>query len=32
MERKEYFRIKMELFPEDFIDKYNLRNQVDDKG
>ena len=32
MERKEYFRIKIELFPEDVINEYNLRNQVDDKG
>ena len=32
MERKEYFRIKMDLFLEDVIDKYNLRRQVDDKG
>ena len=32
MERKEYFRIKMDLFPEDVIEEYNLRNQVDDKG
>ena len=32
MERKEYFRIKMDLFPEDVIDEYNLRSQVDDKG
>jgi len=27
MERKEYFRIKMELFPEDVIDEYNLRTK-----
>ena len=32
LERKEYFRIKMDLFPEDVIDEYNLRSQVDDKG
>ena len=32
MERREYFRIKLELFPEDVINEYNLRNQVDDKG
>jgi hypothetical protein len=32
MERKEYFRIKLDLFPEDVIDEYNLRSQVDHKG
>jgi hypothetical protein len=32
MERREYFRIKLELFPEDVIDEYNLRSLVDDKG
>jgi hypothetical protein len=28
MERKEYFRIKMDLFPEDVMDEYNLRSLV----
>ena len=32
MERREYFRIKLELFPEDVIDEYDLRSLVDDKG
>ena len=32
MDRKEYVWIKMDLFPEDVIDEYNLRSQVDDKG
>jgi hypothetical protein len=29
MDRFEYFRMKLELFPQDIIDKYKLRDKVD---
>ena len=29
MSRYEYFRMKLELFPEDIIEEYDLRNKVD---
>ena len=29
MARYEYFRMKLELFPEDIIEEYDLRNKVD---
>ena len=29
MKRYEYVRMKLELFPQDIIDKYNLTNKVD---
>jgi hypothetical protein len=32
MKRYEYFRMKIELFPEDIIQEYDLRNKVDAKG
>ena len=32
MVRYEYFRMKLELFPEDIIEEYDLRNKVDAKG
>ena len=32
MKRYEYFRMKLELFPQDVIDLYDLRNKVDDNG
>ena len=32
MERYEYFRMKLELFPEDIIEDYDLRNKVDANG
>ena len=32
MARYEYFRMKLELFPDDIILEYNLRDKVDDKG
>jgi hypothetical protein len=32
MERYEYFKMKIDLFPEDIIEEYNLQNKVDDRG
>ena len=32
MERYEYFSMKLELFPEDIIEEYGLRDKVDTKG
>ncbi len=32
MERYEYFSMKLELFPEDIIEEYGLRDKVDKKG
>ena len=32
MKRYEYFRMKLELFPEDIIQEYDLRNKVDATG
>ena len=32
MKRYEYFRMKIELFPEDIIQEYNLHNKVDATG
>ena len=32
MDRYEYFRMKLDLFPEDIIEEYGLRDKVDDKG
>ena len=32
MKRYEYFRMKIELFPEDIIQEYDLRNKVDATG
>ena len=32
MERYEYFKMKIDLIPEDIIEEYNLRNKVDDRG
>jgi hypothetical protein len=32
MERHEYFRMKLDLFPEDIIEEYNLRDIVDSSG
>ena len=32
MSRYEYFRMKLELFPEDVIAEYNLRDKVDING
>ena len=32
MERYEYFSMKLELFPEDIIEEYGLRDKVDAKG
>ena len=32
MARYEYFQMKLELFPDDIILEYNLRDKVDDKG
>jgi hypothetical protein len=32
MVRYEYFRMKLELFPEDIIKEYDLKNKVDAKG
>jgi hypothetical protein len=32
MKRYEYFRMKLELFPEDIIQEYGLRNKVDATG
>ena len=32
MERYEYFRMKLELFPEDIIEEYDLRGKVDSDG
>ena len=32
MDRYEYFKMKLDLFPEDIIEEYDLRNKVDDRG
>ena len=32
MKRYEYFRMKIELFPEDIMQEYNLHNKVDATG
>jgi len=32
MDRYEYFKMKIDLFPEDIIEEYNWRSKVDDKG
>jgi hypothetical protein len=32
MERYEYFKMKIDLIPEEIIKEYNLRNKVDDRG
>ncbi len=32
MKRYEYFRMKLNLFPQDIIDEYKLTNKVDQKG
>jgi hypothetical protein len=32
MDRYEYFRMKLELFPQEIIDEYGLRNKVDAEG
>ena len=32
MERYKYFHMKLELFPKDVIDEYNLHNKVDANG
>ena len=32
MDHPKYFRIKLELFPQDIIKQYNLTSKVDDKG
>ena len=32
MERYEYFRMKLELFPPDIIEEYGLHNKVDADG
>ena len=32
MKRYEYFRMKIELFPKDIIQEYDLRNKVDATG
>jgi hypothetical protein len=32
MDRYEYFQMKLDLFPEDIIEEYGLRNLVDDRG
>jgi len=32
MKRYEYFRMKLELFPQDVMDLYDLHNKVDDNG
>ncbi len=32
MKRYEYFRMKLELFPQDIIDKYNLTRKIDHNG
>ena len=32
MKRYKYFRMKIELFPEDIIQEYDLRNKVDSTG
>ena len=32
MDRYEYFRMKLELFPQDIIDEYGLRDKVDTDG
>jgi hypothetical protein len=32
MERYEYFKMKIDLFPKDIIEEYNLQSKVNDKG
>jgi hypothetical protein len=32
MDRYEYFKMKMDLFPDDVIEEYDLRSKVDDRG
>ena len=32
MEQYEYFRMKLELFPEDIIEEYDLKNKADANG
>jgi hypothetical protein len=32
MDQPKYFRKKLELFPQEIIDQYNLVNKADDKG
>ena len=32
MERYEYFSMKIDVFPDDIIEEYNLRSMVDDRG
>ena len=32
MDWTEYFRMKLELFPQEIIDQYNLDNKANDKG
>ncbi len=32
MNRYEYFRMKIDLFPQDVIDEYGLKSKVDAKG
>ena len=32
MDPPEYFRLKLELFPQEIIEKYGLENKADDKG
>ena len=32
MKRYEYFRMKLNLFPQDIIDKYNVKNKVNHNG
>jgi hypothetical protein len=32
MKRYKYFRMKLELFPQDIIDEYNLTSKVDHNG
>ena len=32
MDRPEYFRMSLELFPDDIIEEYKLRNMADEKG
>ena len=32
MDRYEYFQMKLDLFPDDIIEEYGLRNLVDDRG
>ena len=32
MDCYEYFKMKLDLFPEDIVEEYDLRNKVDDRG